>query len=319
MKKLITAALAAALIISTFAACGSKKKTDDYDTTSRVLYSDSDTETETDTETEENDTETDTNTDSESTDSDSSKSEKKVKTTDSDKKSTSKEAESKAASSKAAESKTSSKKSSTYVITPSRASSTAAASSAVSSEETSSKGENTDSESTDSEANTDSVYDPETDTQTDSESKTKGSFAGYNDLDFSYDYYTISLEAPIENVLDNLPGDPEITSAPSCLYPGQEDKSYNYGSFTITTFPNASGTVEYVSGITLTDSDVSTEKDIKIGSTLDDVIAAYGDGYTLIGSSTYRFTTSDGRAFIQFYCEDDVVEEIMISLDSNNI
>ena len=315
MKRLITAALAAALLLTCMAGCGSKKETTDYDTTSRVLYSDDDTETETETEEEEE------------TDSEEESSKEEKKEADSEKKTSSKAASSKkattskAASSKAASSKTavtSSKKAATTTSSKAASSKPADTSSAASSSTTSS--ENTSSAgSTDTSTDTANDSDVRFDTETDSETTSAGSFDESADLVFSYGSYTVMLNADINDVLPNMPSDYEESSAPSCLYPGLLDKSYDFGDYTINTFPTKDGEGEYVSGIKLTGSSVSTEKDVRVSSPLSAVLETYGEDYILIGGSTYRYVSSDGKSFLQFYCEDDVVSEILISLDSSMI
>ncbi len=55
-------------------------------------------------------------------------------------------------------------------------------------------------------------------------------------------------------------------------------KVYSYSGFKIQTYPDNSK--DYVDTVTITNDSVSTPEGISIGSSRDDVIKAYGDGYT---------------------------------------
>ena len=55
-------------------------------------------------------------------------------------------------------------------------------------------------------------------------------------------------------------------------------KVYSYSGFKIQTYPDNSK--DYVDTVTITNDSVSTPEGITIGSSRDDVIKAYGDGYT---------------------------------------
>lgn len=315
-KRLLIAALAGMLLISGMTACGSKKETPEYDTGSRVLYSDSDTETETDEEEES----------TEDTEETSSKEEKKVVTTDSDKKTSSKSSSSKASSkttSKAASSKAASSKASSSKAAASKAASSTYRQSEASSAAASGKDE-TSSAATSSEVSTDTSTAADTDTSeiqfdTETDSASTGSFDENADLSFTYGSYEIVLEADINDVIENLGDDYTRESTPSCLYPSLEDASYDYGDIVINTFPTADGEGEIVSGIELKSTAVATDgKDIKIGDSLEDVLAAYGEDYSLLGTSSYRYVSADGKYFLSFFIVDDTVESITIAIDSKN-
>ncbi len=55
-------------------------------------------------------------------------------------------------------------------------------------------------------------------------------------------------------------------------------KVYSYSGFKIQTYPDNSK--DYIDTVTITNDSVSTPEGITIGSSRDDVIKAYGDGYT---------------------------------------
>lgn len=62
--------------------------------------------------------------------------------------------------------------------------------------------------------------------------------------------------------------------AESCAFDGL-DKTYTYSGYVITTRPE--GEKDFIQSILLTDDSVTTAKGIYIGSTREDVIAAYGE------------------------------------------
>lgn len=318
MKKIITAALAAALFLTGMTACGSKDNVNSYDTTSRVLYTDSDVQTDTES--------------AESSEEESSKAEKKVVTTDSEstdkkkdsssKKTTSKAASSKAASSKAASSKTAAASSKTAAAAatsrPTTTTSTAPAASSTSS---------ADSTDTSSETETDTqTIDTETDTQIiDTESDIDSAsdapsdpFDPSVDLTFSYGSTVIRLGDDIGDVVSAI-GEPDsVTTAGNCLG-GGEIKLYSYASygFNIQAYPDGGDSFN-VTVISLVNSDVMTEKGVKIGTSEEDMLAIYGDNYEAVSSTTYRYTAADG-SYLQFYIEDGEVADIMMSLDTTNM
>ena len=106
-------------------------------------------------------------------------------------------------------------------------------------------------------------------------------------------------------------GTPSSTQqAPSCHFDGM-DNIYYYNGFAIYTYMN--GSESYVYDIEITSPSISTGKGIRVGSTADAVIAAYGTGYasksdSLIeyrsGSQSIYFTLSGGNvSVIEFYCD----------------
>ncbi|MDF2485095.1 MAG: hypothetical protein K0R46_1263 [Herbinix sp.] len=121
---------------------------------------------------------------------------------------------------------------------------------------------------------------------------------------FEYNDVTIPMNvdaAPIVEVL----GEPvEYFEAASCAFQGL-DKIYYYNGFELGTYPNAEK--DFVSYVNLLDDSVTTEKGIYLGSTLDDIIAAYGDDYTAEGTSyVYRL----GETKLTFIVEEDAVTAI---------
>lgn len=82
----------------------------------------------------------------------------------------------------------------------------------------------------------------------------------------------IAINDNMEQVLQKL-GDPQsYFEAASCAFEGL-DKTYTYSGFTITTRPEEA---DLVTSILLTDDSTATPEGIYIGSTVEDVTAAYG-------------------------------------------
>lgn len=109
---------------------------------------------------------------------------------------------------------------------------------------------------------------------------------------------SISIDQNMTEVLDVLGEANSYFEAASCAFKGL-DKTYTYSGFVITTRPD--GDKDYVNSILLTDDSVTTAEGIYIGSSQDDVLAAYGQAnvendviqYTL-GNTTLNFILKDG-------------------------
>ena len=133
---------------------------------------------------------------------------------------------------------------------------------------------------------------------------------GFSDSDLAFTLNGSSLT--VGNDLSGFIGAnaPSETSdpSPSCLGEGGEDIIYTFDHFTINGYRKDDLTI--ATDITFSDSDVATSKGIKIGSSKDDVIKAYGSGYTeqgrdivySSGKNSLRFTLNgDSVSVISFY------------------
>ena len=90
----------------------------------------------------------------------------------------------------------------------------------------------------------------------------------------------------------------------SCAFQGL-DKIYSYAGFDLYTYPKDD--VDYVNSIYFTSDAVSTPEGIRIGSSLDEVLAVYGDQYTKeFGVYTY---TKD-QSTLSFIVTDGIVESV---------
>lgn len=94
--------------------------------------------------------------------------------------------------------------------------------------------------------------------------------------------------------------------AESCAFSGL-DKTFTYPGFELVTYPVEG--VDYISDIYFLDDSVSTAEGVRIGSTLKDVEAAYGTGYTADEFGIY-YTYTDGDTQLKFGMDGDVVGEI---------
>lgn len=121
---------------------------------------------------------------------------------------------------------------------------------------------------------------------------------------FEYNEVRIPMNVDSAPIVEGL-GEPiEYFEAASCAFQGL-DKIYYYKGFELGTYPN--GDKDYVSYVSLMDDSVATDKGIYLGSTLDEVIAAYGNEYSEEGTSyVYRL----GETKLTFIMEEDTVTSI---------
>lgn len=97
---------------------------------------------------------------------------------------------------------------------------------------------------------------------------------------FVYKDCALPMNAEFAPLLETL-GEPDTYfEAASCAFDGL-DKIYTYGGMELTTYPNENK--DYISSIRLLNNTVSTPEGITIGSTPEEAVAAYGDGYTVSG------------------------------------
>jgi hypothetical protein len=97
-----------------------------------------------------------------------------------------------------------------------------------------------------------------------------------------------------------------FTELTSCAYKGN-DKVYEYDDFTLYTYSD--GTDDYILSIEL-NSSLSTSKGIKIGSTKEAVLKAYGEEYT---TKILNVIYTDGQVNITFLIVEDKVSAISLN------
>lgn len=135
---------------------------------------------------------------------------------------------------------------------------------------------------------------------TDSAGKETGS--GYS---FEYNGVTVPMNTDAAPVIAALGEPQQYFEAESCAFKGL-DKTYYYSGFELTTYPKDANT-DYISSVYFKDDSVSTSEGIYIGSTVDDMLAVYGEDYTGgDGSYTYK----KGEASILFIAEDGEITAV---------
>lgn len=121
---------------------------------------------------------------------------------------------------------------------------------------------------------------------------------------FEYNGVKIYMNTDVEPVIEAL-GEPiNYFEAESCAFKGL-DKFYTYAGFEITTYPLDGK--DYISSVNLMDDTVSTPEGIYLGSTVEDMIAAYGEDYTE-SSGSYTYVKDDSK--LQFIVMNDEIISI---------
>ena len=121
---------------------------------------------------------------------------------------------------------------------------------------------------------------------------------------FEYNGVKIYMNTDVAPVIEAL-GEPlQYFEAESCAFKGL-DKTYTYAGFEITTYPLDGK--DYISSLYLMDDSVSTPEGIYIGSTVDDMLEAYGNDYEEASGS---YTYTKGESKLQFIVSDDEIISI---------
>lgn len=114
----------------------------------------------------------------------------------------------------------------------------------------------------------------------------------------------MGMNEEVAPVLEGLGEYSNYAESPSCAFQGL-DKIYTYAGFDIYTYPVDD--VDYINSIYFTDETVSTPEGIHIGSTVDEMTAAYGENYSEeFGVYTYTKDTST----LSFIVTDGVIESV---------
>lgn len=117
-----------------------------------------------------------------------------------------------------------------------------------------------------------------------------------SELVFSYKDCPLPMNAEFAPLLEYLGEPDKYFEAASCAFEGL-DKTYTYGGLEIITYPNEEK--DFISSIRLLDDSVSTPEGITIGSTPEDVTAAYGEDYEELGSQ-YVYKNGDATLTVLF-------------------
>ena len=127
-----------------------------------------------------------------------------------------------------------------------------------------------------------------------------------DDVKFTYNGATVELNSEASSAIEALGDYLDVSSELSCHGKG-EDMTYTYDGFTVTSYPDSNG-VNRVLEIVINTEGKPTNKGIRVGSSVSDVVAAYGNGYKEIG--VYYAYDAGGKKSLQFYIENDTVKEI---------
>ncbi len=124
----------------------------------------------------------------------------------------------------------------------------------------------------------------------------------------------IELGKSAAKVIETLGEPDKYEEAASCYFDGM-DKVYNYGSFEIRTYPD--GDNDMVQDVCIMKpGDKAAGSDITVGSSLDDVLSAYGDKYTLVGKM-YKYYYDEVK-YTYFFIMDDAVKYFGYGIDVKN-
>ena len=135
-------------------------------------------------------------------------------------------------------------------------------------------------------------------------------FVGCDKEEVNYSFKSgevgFSVHHDADAVIEKL-GDPiDLVETPSCGGGAEPDREYTYAGFKFNTV-NENGLNKIVK-IVLTDDSVSTPEGISIGSSRDEVIAAYGESFTENASGTLTYT--DGTTKLMIGIKDGAVSAI---------
>ena len=135
-------------------------------------------------------------------------------------------------------------------------------------------------------------------------------FVGCDKEEINYSFKSgevgFSVHHDADAVIEKL-GDPiDLVETPSCGGGAEPDREYTYAGFKFNTV-NENGLNKIVK-IVLTDDSVSTPEGISIGSSRDEVIAAYGESFTENASGTLTYT--DGTTKLMIGIKDGAVSAI---------
>lgn len=134
--------------------------------------------------------------------------------------------------------------------------------------------------------------------------ETTAAAAEKTEYTFTYKDQEIKLDAEAAPILKELGKYDSVFEEQSCAYQGL-DRVYMYPGVEIATYPVKNK--EHVSALYITDNTVATPEGIKIGSTYDQMVKAYGKDYTE-EFGVYRYVL--GTSQVAFYTTKNVVDSI---------
>ena len=103
---------------------------------------------------------------------------------------------------------------------------------------------------------------------------------------FTYNRVTVYMNGSAKKLLDKAGRPKSKSESKSCAYDGM-DRTYTYKDFVVKTYSKSKNGTEYINSIVLLTSKVSTKEGVKVGSSKNDVIDAYGRATAKFGMYTY--------------------------------
>ncbi len=123
-------------------------------------------------------------------------------------------------------------------------------------------------------------------------------------LVFTYQNCPLPMNAEFAPLLDYIGEPASYFEAASCAFEGL-DKTYTYSDMEIITYPDED--VDYIASVRLLTGNVATPEGIAIGSSKDDVVAAYGEEYESFGD---QYSYVDGDTTLEILFENDTVASV---------
>lgn len=121
---------------------------------------------------------------------------------------------------------------------------------------------------------------------------------------FEYDKTVIPMNVDAAPIVKELGEPVDYFEAASCAFQGL-DKQFYYLGFELGTYPK--GDKDFVSYVNFLDDTVSTDRGIYLGSTLEELLTAYGKDYIQEGTS---YVYKKGETKLTFIVEEDAVTQI---------
>lgn len=119
----------------------------------------------------------------------------------------------------------------------------------------------------------------------------------------------IALNEVMDEALEELDSNYELTESKSCLYDGY-DKTYSFDDLVIVTYP--SNNHDYISSIKILSEKINIFKDIHIGQSIDDLYRVMGENYVV--NESYLCTYEYQDFGLAFYLENNQITQIELYL-----
>lgn len=129
---------------------------------------------------------------------------------------------------------------------------------------------------------------------------TKAAPKGYK---FTYSGVSVYMNSKASKLLQKAGNPTKKTESKSCAYDGM-DRTYTYSNMIIKTYSKSDKGAEYINSIELLTSSVQTAEGIKVGSSKNDMIDAYGRGRSQFG--VYTYTKGKCKLMIELDSKDKV-------------